>query len=423
MQAAIADSQLSGYGAKLKTNGAECEKLVYKAVRGDDDAFLELLPLITPDILFSVRYILRNQMDAEDAAQEIIIRVCSSIRELRDPKKFKAWLNSIIVNETRRFMKEYYMNDPCTDIEEYLNDIEEKKVDRLPHESAEKDERDSIIMSIINTLPENQRLAILFHYYKGLSVTETAGMMGVKQQSVSRSLKLARAKIRNELNDHHSGDTRFAYGFSMVPIGSFIKSAIQAEAKTFAADNVGWIARAVKTAAPLYGRADLAGAGAGASVGHAVVQTAAKVTLAFKPVLITVAAVSASAAVITGAYTYNNNAARRVAETVAVEQQGPDANMVCEIIFTGGSADGEHINPAHAIAQASDSNGELTPQNWWITAAGGEEIVFSGDSGTVDDAFEQMMQSGMDGRYTLNYSMLDSTGGTYRIYRDFTIAS
>ena len=416
MQDIIASRQPICYEPETKTkrNYVNYENLVKRAVRGDSDAFSELLPLIAPDVLYSARYILRSQMDAEDAAQEIMIRVCTSIKGLRDPKKFKAWLNSIVMNETRRFMKDNYMNDTGADIDEYINVIEEKNVDYIPHESAEKNDRNRIIMNVIDKLPKNQRLAILFHYYKGLSITETAGMMGVKQQSVSRSLKLAREKIKDELSNKNIGEVRFAGGFAMMSIGVHIKAAMQADADSFAIKNAGWIARSAQTYAPLYSSAKTAAAGSAAAA------TAGKLSLAIKPVLTAIAAVSASAAVISGVYFYQNTAPSR-AETV-LAAQGPDANLVCDIVFEGGSAEGEHVNPIRASAQANDSFGELTPRDWWITAAGSEEVLFSGEGSSVDGVFEQMAESGMDGSYTLYYSMLDSMGGTYRIYRDFAIS-
>ena len=415
MQNAIASRQPISFtpGVKTRANLSDYEMLVQRSVLGDNDAFLELLPKITKDVLYSTRYILRNQMDAEDAAQEIMVRVCTGIKSLRDPGKFKPWLNSIVFNETRRFMKDFYKTDPGVSLDERLNDIEEKNVDNLPYESAEKDERDKTILKVIHNLPKNQRLAILFHYYQGLSVTETAGMMGVKQQSVSRSLKLAKEKIKNELSHNSIGGASFAGGFAMIPLGVQIKSAMLAEAELVAAEHAGWVAHTVQACAPLYGSANAAAAGTAAA------GTAGKLGLAIKPILAAVAAVTASAAVAVGVYTHYNETTQHQAQTTTVVQAA-ETDLDCEIVFTGGSENAEHVNPMFASVTVADS--ELAPQSWWITPAGSEEVIFSGEGSAVDSVFGQMAESGMDGSFTLNFSMLDSVGGTYVIYRDFAIS-
>ncbi len=82
----------------------ETEKLVAEAIAGSDGALYSLCRSIEKSVLFRVLRRVRNRADAEDAAQEVLIRVYTKVRELRDPKAFGCWLNRIIVNETNRYM-------------------------------------------------------------------------------------------------------------------------------------------------------------------------------------------------------------------------------------------------------------------------------------------------------------------------------
>ena len=84
---------------------AEKDDLAYlakKAKQGDREALSSLCKAITKNVLFRTSFKL-NQMDAEDAAQNVLLAVCTKIHHLKEPKAFGAWLNSIIVNEIRRY--------------------------------------------------------------------------------------------------------------------------------------------------------------------------------------------------------------------------------------------------------------------------------------------------------------------------------
>ena len=64
------------------------EALASKASRGDREALLSLCRAIAKNILFRVSCKVSNRMDAEDTAQEILIRVCANIHSLKDPEAF-----------------------------------------------------------------------------------------------------------------------------------------------------------------------------------------------------------------------------------------------------------------------------------------------------------------------------------------------
>ena len=103
------EGQSNGVAEKAITNGEikeaiVLEVLVKKATEGDHDAILSLCQEIAKNVLFHAKCVLRNYDDAGDVAQEVLIRVCTKISDLNEPKAFKVWLNSIITNETNRYM-------------------------------------------------------------------------------------------------------------------------------------------------------------------------------------------------------------------------------------------------------------------------------------------------------------------------------
>jgi RNA polymerase sigma-70 factor (ECF subfamily) len=72
--------------------------LVEAAQRGDHEAF-EVLAVAAGDRLYKIaRLVLRDVQLAEDAVQEALVKAWRELPNLRDPERFDAWLNRLLVN-------------------------------------------------------------------------------------------------------------------------------------------------------------------------------------------------------------------------------------------------------------------------------------------------------------------------------------
>ena len=402
-------------GGKANKNetaqGLTQEKLVQKAIQGDSEAIAELLESVTKTVLYYTSGTLRSRMDAEDAAQEVLVRVYTKIGTLKNPEKFKTWLRTIIVNETRRFMiKNYLHND--LDISEHP-DIEDMDEDALPQVSAEKNERSEAVKRCIEKLTERQKEAVYSIHYLGLSVKDTAKAMGIRSQSVNDNLKLAYKKVEKELN---AEGVTSAYGAGLLPIGAELSKVLLKEAEQFSIKNAGWIAHTIQQSGLLIKGAAVAGAAVtSVGAGTAVVAGAASSSV-LTPVIIVATAVTVTSASLGVNYYVKNSSVPREIETPAVIQHGQVATDG-GIIFSGGE-ESEHINPKAATVWVTD---ELTMLDWRITPKGSDETIFSGEGVSTDGVFERMLESGMEGRYIITFRMEDDVGGHYTVDREFAI--
>jgi RNA polymerase sigma factor (sigma-70 family) len=172
---------------------------VQKAIQGNPEALGELCKTVTQGILLRVSALLRSHADAEDTAQEILLRMCSKITKLNEPKAFHAWLNRLITHETYRYMHKHYKRQNLLDVADYLDNIVEDNEDFLPQEYLMRQDSRNTIMSIVNKLPVQQRRAVYLYYYDELTMTQVAEIMGLSQQRVSRCLQMARQHISNDL--------------------------------------------------------------------------------------------------------------------------------------------------------------------------------------------------------------------------------
>ena len=180
---------------------AELELLVKKAVHGDSKALFSLCEKIAKGVLYRTKYMLGNDMDAEDVSQNVLLRVCENIQSLRNPKAFRAWLSGIVLNETRRYKTESVKRGNVVNIDDYLDGIFEKNVERLPKEATEEKLSNQDIKEIVSHLPARQREAVHLHFYENLKIADVARTMKIPHQCVSKYLTLALKKLRIEVEN------------------------------------------------------------------------------------------------------------------------------------------------------------------------------------------------------------------------------
>jgi len=211
----------------------ELEALVEKASKGDRDALCELCEKIAKSILFQVTYILGNPAGVEDVSQEVLIRVCENIHNLRSPKAFKSWLSRIIINEKNRYLAKNMRQGDVLNIDDYLEKANEESEDFIPQEYVENRELREKVREIIMELPMRQREAVILHYYDGLSVTEIAKVLEVATQSVSKNLAIARGKLKKELGLHLREEGHMD-SMAMLPFGAALGEILYRECANLA---------------------------------------------------------------------------------------------------------------------------------------------------------------------------------------------
>ena len=81
------------------------EELIEKAKKGDRDAFTKLIMDVENDLYKIAKTRITNEADIEDAIQETMIESYKSIKKLREPKKFKRWLITILINKCNRIYR------------------------------------------------------------------------------------------------------------------------------------------------------------------------------------------------------------------------------------------------------------------------------------------------------------------------------
>ena len=123
-----------------KKENEELKALVDKATAGDKNA-LETLIASVQDIVFNLSLrMLGTFADAEDATQDILLKMITHLSSFRGDSAFTTWVFRIAVNHLKNYKKHMFAHHPLS-FEYYGNDIENGKIEDVPDltQNVEKD--------------------------------------------------------------------------------------------------------------------------------------------------------------------------------------------------------------------------------------------------------------------------------------------
>ena len=118
----------------------ELQALVDKATAGDKKA-LEMLVAGVQDIVFNLSLrMLGTFADAEDAAQDILLKMITHLSSFRGDSSFTTWVFTIAANHLKDYKKHMFAHYPLS-FEYYKDDIENAQIQDVPDltQNVEKD--------------------------------------------------------------------------------------------------------------------------------------------------------------------------------------------------------------------------------------------------------------------------------------------
>ncbi|MEZ6041715.1 MAG: RNA polymerase sigma factor [Planctomycetaceae bacterium] len=142
-----------------------------------------------PDVLKLATRLTGNLHDAEDVAQEALLRAARSRSTFRGDSTFRTWLNRIVVNVFRTWMRNRRTAGP----------LEEETIDPLKNTDAEQAETAELVAQHVSNLPERQREVLVLCIYENMSAAEVAEALGLTVQNVYSTLNVARNRLKQSL--------------------------------------------------------------------------------------------------------------------------------------------------------------------------------------------------------------------------------
>lgn len=217
-------------GQKLKSDSRFCpqcgerveqeKSLIQRAQENDVQAW-ETIYQNTYARAYSVAIqIVKIREDALDILQEAYISAFKNINSLRDEAKIGAWINSIVSNRCKDWIRKKKpmlftdMNSEEYDVEfedVLMNDNQEF----MPEESMDYEQTKAIMQEILWKLPEDQRLCVLMYYYNEMSVSAIAETLECSDGTIKSRLNYARKFIKREVEELEKKGTKL---YSIAPL-------------------------------------------------------------------------------------------------------------------------------------------------------------------------------------------------------------
>lgn len=118
------------------------QEVAKRAIRGDDDAFLQLITLNKDALFRTALAYLKNEEDALDAVQEVTMRAFEKIKTLRMPEYAKTWLIRIMMNHCNDVLqkkKRYVFDESIGELKGVSDDFTYMEVEEALSHLSEKD--------------------------------------------------------------------------------------------------------------------------------------------------------------------------------------------------------------------------------------------------------------------------------------------
>lgn len=180
-------------GSAAQEDAGSDQDLLDRLAAGDAGIFTRLTERHLPHLLAIARRMLRDNAEAEDIAQEALVRLWSHAAKLElGPGGLKPWLRRVVSNL-------------CIDrvrAGRHMAVVEE--VPEQPQAATQLrsiGERETAVQvdAALKSLPERQRLALTLFHYEGLSQVEVGEILGVSDEAVESLLGRARRTLKTAL--------------------------------------------------------------------------------------------------------------------------------------------------------------------------------------------------------------------------------
>ena len=141
------------------------------------------------DRLFAAAFqVCGNAADAEDAAQEALLRYHTSEKQFESEQHIRAWLLRVSINCAKNLSRSFFRRNTVP-LETYMETLE-----------FDSGESRQIFRAVMN-LPEKYRVVIHLYYYEDYTVAEIGKILGLTQSNVKARLSRGRQLLKKELQE------------------------------------------------------------------------------------------------------------------------------------------------------------------------------------------------------------------------------
>jgi RNA polymerase sigma factor (sigma-70 family) len=183
----------------------QLDALVGQARAGDSRALAELVESIADDVYRLALRMLGHPQDAEDAAQEALIRIVTRLSSFRGESSFRTWAYRVAVNHYLNVRKSRVEAEQLTFdsfAQQLLAGLEADPIRQPDSDILAEEVKLGCTLAMLLCLDRDQRITYILGDVFQLASTDAAYILGVSPEAYRKRLSRARGQVRTFVESH-----------------------------------------------------------------------------------------------------------------------------------------------------------------------------------------------------------------------------
>jgi RNA polymerase sigma factor (sigma-70 family) len=170
------------------------EELIKSILQNDSEALGELYNRYYKKVFQKCQYIVRDSDEAFDLAQEALIKAFDNLKTFRGDSSFSTWLYIIThrhcLESLRRSSKKIVKNL------DYISEDSVRHYVETDADSMDRYEMENIMVSLVNSLPADEKQLLLLKYRNGESIESLQHVFQLSSSAIKMRLKRSKEKLK-----------------------------------------------------------------------------------------------------------------------------------------------------------------------------------------------------------------------------------
>ena len=183
--------------------GTDLKDLVELSKEGDQQAIAQLYDRTSKRAYYLAKQLVKDEDQAQDIVQDAYVKVFTNLLLLEQVENFQGWLNTIVVNRGKDYLKKkkpmLFSQMVSEEDEGSELDFEDEGGYFSPDQKVDYAETKRLIQGMIDRLPQEQRMAIVLFYLEEMPVKQIARVMECSEGTVKSRLNYGRKAIKAQV--------------------------------------------------------------------------------------------------------------------------------------------------------------------------------------------------------------------------------
>lgn len=177
-------------------------ELIRRSRERDLGAQEDLMRAAQNRVYYHCKKMLKHEETAWDASQDVLLAMITSLDQLQEPAAFWGWVDGITADRCKHLLSTSHKERQLPEDEEgsaLLESVEDLEETLTPDKGLDNEETRRMILGLVDALPPEQRMTVLFYYYDEMTVKQIAEAMDTSEDTVKSRLNDARRSIAESI--------------------------------------------------------------------------------------------------------------------------------------------------------------------------------------------------------------------------------